>query len=128
HAATVVLDGEELAADPAALVAAWQGRPVTTGDRLELPGDSRHEFTVTEVLPGPAGTIGPATRIVDAADRRPVREAKSPGRTVTSSPTPEEGVPTAPTADQALLAGLESQRELLAGWLTLLTSPADLPS
>ncbi|MGA7273174.1 MAG: ATP-binding protein, partial [Acidimicrobiia bacterium] len=34
----------------------------------------------------------------------------------------------APTQDQALLAGLEVQRDLLTGWLTLLTSPADLPS
>lgn len=128
HATTVVLDGSGLGADPAALAAAWQGRPVTAGDRLELPGDSEHEVTVTGVLPGPAGTIGPATRIVDAADRRPFRDETAPGRAATRSPTPEDGTPVAPTADQALLAGLESQRELLAGWLTLLTSPADLPS
>ena len=32
------------------------------------------------------------------------------------------------TSDAALLAGLQSQRELLAGWLTLLTSPDDLPA
>lgn len=126
HAATVVVEGQGPDPDPAALAAAWQGRPVSTGDRLELPGDSGREVTVVEVLPGPAGTIGPATRIVDAADR--TRPGVSPGGPAETTPAPSEDGQPGLTADQAVLAGLESQRELLAGWLTLLTSPADLPA
>jgi transitional endoplasmic reticulum ATPase len=120
HASAVVLDREEVPGDPAALAALWQGRPVTPGDRLEL-ADGGEEI-VAEVLPAGAGTVGPATRIVGRADRDdgpPATPSRPDGRT-----QPKATV----TADQALLAGLESQRELLAGWLTLLTSPADLPS
>jgi len=123
NAATVVLDSDETPADPGALVAAWQGRPVSDGDRIDLPGDG--EVTIAEVLPNGAGTVGAATRIVGKADR-PTENSSS-----TAPTAPAETGSAARdriTADAALLAGLESQRELLAGWLTLLTSPSDLPS
>lgn len=121
HAAVVVLDQEESPADPAKLGAAWQGRPVTSGDMIELPegGDVR----ISEVVPGDAGTVGPATRLVGRRDRPPSEEALA--QPPQSHPVQER---TAITSDEALLAGLDSQRDLLAGWLTLLTSPQDLPS
>lgn len=125
HAAIVVLDQEETPADPGRLAAAWQGRAVTSGDSIELPeGD---EVKIVEVLPGTAGTIGPATRLVGRQDRPSARQPPSERIERDSEPAPRNKR-TAPTSDQALLAGLDSQRELLAGWLTLLTSPQDLPA
>lgn len=120
HAASVVLDGGAKPADMAGLAAAWQGRPVTTGDRIDLPGGG--ETTIAEVLPGGSGTVGPATRLMTAADRRapPTEGVGEPEET----DLPAADGPL--TSEQALLAGLDIQRDLLAGWLTLLTSPADL--
>lgn len=113
HAATVTLAEEP--PDPAALAATWQGRPVTEGDQVELPGGG--ETTVRAVGPERAGTIGPATRITG-----PGGSPTDTGETTSAAAEP------ALTTDRALLAGLESQRDLLAGWLTLLTSPTDLPA
>ena len=138
NAAVVVLDQEESPDDAAALVAAWQGRPVSTGDRMDLPQGG--EVKVREVAPGGAGTVGPATRIVGTADRDEAvpRERTDRAPAPRAVPQPAESAPEARpetpareptiTSDEALLAGLEPQRELLAGWLTLLTSPADLPA
>lgn len=122
HATTVVLDGARLPVEPAVLAAAWQGRPLSAGDRLDYPGDGG-EATVAEVVPAGGGTVGPATRFVTGTE--PAEPAARPAPTG-SDPSPSPPLPI--TADAALLAGLESQRELLAGWLTLLTSPADLPA
>lgn len=136
RASAVVLDREEVPGDPAALATLWQGRPVSPGDRLELADGE--EVVVAQVLPAETGTVGAATRIVGRADRAdgpPVTASEPPtssdaamdtntSESQAGRPHPKATV----TADQALLAGLESQRELLAGWLTLLTSPADLPS
>lgn len=120
HAATVVLDLDDPPADPGTLVAAWQGRPVTSGDMLDLPGGD--EVRVAQMTPERAGTVGPATRIVGRHDRAgtPPAPAVSPAGATGQTPVV--------TADEALLAGLETQRELLAGWLTLLASPDDLPA
>ncbi|MGH8912119.1 MAG: AAA family ATPase, partial [Acidimicrobiia bacterium] len=137
HAALVVLDTTETPDDVAGLVAAWQGRPVSSGDRIDMPGGD--DIGIAEVRPGGAGTIGPATRLVGMADRPAAVDsapAGMPGDAATqtekrgaspSAPTEPQGPPTIST-DEALLAGLESQRDLLSGWLTLLTSPEDLPS
>jgi transitional endoplasmic reticulum ATPase len=121
HAATVVLD--ESPADPGALVAAWQGRPVTSGDLIDLPGGN--QIRVTEVAPARAGTVGPGTRIVGRDDHA---GTEAPAEPVSPAYSPRTEERTVITSDQALLAGLATQRELLAGWLTLLTSPADLPA
>ncbi|HEX2152775.1 MAG TPA: ATP-binding protein [Acidimicrobiia bacterium] len=125
HAAVVVLDADGSPEDPGALVAAWQGRPVSTGDRLERPGGD--EFRIAEVIPGGAGTVGPATRIVGREDRPDIRSGQAANPAPTSETPAVSGTP-AITSDQAMLAGLEPQRELLAGWLTLLASPGDLPA
>lgn len=121
HAASVVLGVDDLPSDPGALAVAWQGQPVTSGDRMRLP--SGDEVDIVRVEPGEAGTVGPATRIQSRRD----------GDVPADAPRPRSGTPvgkmrTAVTAEQALLAGLEGPRDLLAGWLTLLTSPQDLPS
>ena len=128
HATLVVIDEPEVAGDPAALVDAWQGRPVTAGDLLERPGGD--EVRLLEVRPHDAGTVGPATRIV-GRDRRPdpASDAVEPSPPAPISPEPRDApAASALSESDALLAGLASQRDLLAGWLTLLTSPEDLPA
>ncbi|HEX7100372.1 MAG TPA: AAA family ATPase [Acidimicrobiia bacterium] len=126
-AAIVVLDQEETPDDPGRLVAAWQGRPVSSGDHIDLPDEG--EARIAEVVPNGAAMVGPATRIVGLADRVSVA---TPTKTAAPDPSPVQSQTTERkervTSDAALLAGLETQRDLLAGWLTLLTSPQDLPA
>lgn len=121
-ASVVVVDAPDV---PPSLAAAWQGRPVSTGDRIELPGDE--EVTILEVRPGGAGTVGTVTRVVGRIDLPDWDETgATPGAAPPAAGSPG-GTPRV-TAEQALLAGLDSPRDLLAGWLTLLTSPSDLPT
>lgn len=140
RATLVVLNQDESPADAAELVTAWQGRPVSTGDRIDRPDGS--EVTIGEVQPNGAGTIGPATRLVGRTDRpdpdspdRSTVEPATPAPVATPAtpesekePPAEPDAPPRPSTDEALLVGLESQRDLLSGWLTLLTSPDDLPA
>lgn len=133
HAALVVLAVAETPDDVAVVVTAWQGRPVSTGDRIDLPGGG--EVEIAEVRPGRAGTVGPATRLVGLSDRPAAVDAPAAGgepappMPAPAAVTAEEPTrPPAITASEALLAGLDSQRDLLSGWLTLLTSPDDLPA
>lgn len=147
-ASIVVVDVEAITDDPSQIVAAWQGRPITTGDMIDMTDSPS---PVLDVQPSGAGTVGPATRF---ADRRyqpqpalayPARPDPAPSRPSPSATEPEaepepeaeKAAPdgdlpprprTGPTAKEAVLAGLESQRDLLSGWLTLLTSPHDLPA
>ncbi len=121
-AATVRIDGAETDLDPATLVEGWQGRPVTSGDALEAPDGS--VVRVAAVEPDSAGIVGPATRIAVHASTT-TQEADAHGR---EGPGRRADSPHGPSEDRSLLAGLESQRDLLSGWLTLLTSPADLPA
>ncbi|HZI38213.1 MAG TPA: ATP-binding protein, partial [Acidimicrobiia bacterium] len=125
-AAVVVLDQQDTPDDPGRLAAAWQGRPVSSGDHIDVPDGG--EARIAEVVPNGAGTVGPATRVVGLADRAstavpPETNTKTPAEAGRASGSRERM-----TSDAALLAGLQSQRELLAGWLTLLTSPDDLPA
>ncbi len=135
-AALVVLDVDEMPTRAMTLADGRQGWPVSVGDLVDLPDGSA--VAVVAVRPGDAGTIGPATRFAGKSDPVPVdieEDPQSPAASATpetgqgdpGDPRPEAG-PAAPTEDQALLAGLEVQRDLLTGWLTLLTSPADLPT
>jgi len=105
------------------LTRSLQGQVVSTGDVLHLSpgyggGDSEQPVSVhiLEVTPSGAGIVGDRTVIHepgarDGATRQP------PGR-----PSGE-----AITTADALLAGLDTELETLTGWLTLLTSPGDLP-
>ena len=141
-AALVVLDTDE-AIDANRLISAWHGRPITDGDRIDHPDGT--EVDILDVRPGNAGTIGPATRVVNRKDGQAIAETSN----ISSPPTQTRPISTPPTqtrptstatvdeapedpevmsSAEALLAGLTEQRELLSGWLTLLTSPADLPA
>ncbi|MFP3914377.1 MAG: hypothetical protein ACLFWM_05845, partial [Actinomycetota bacterium] len=87
-ASTVVLDAERAPFPPGDLVSAWQGRPVTAGDRLELPDGG--EVRALEVIPEQAGTVGPGTRIVGKAEsREPSRAHPGP-----VPPAPEQRITT----------------------------------
>jgi len=131
---------DKLPADPGTLIRAWQGRPVSNGDRLELAagyaGGSPAEVAVAAVEPGGAGLIGAATRFLTAQEPAPVAPAPDPPRPKpqakqpTAQPPPAVLVeaPPGPTRSDALLAGLDDQKELLSGWLSLLTSSSDLPA
>ena len=117
----VVLAGDTPPADVRVLARALHGQPLSTGDTIEiapkyLEGAEAVEFAVTDVDPGPSGLVGATTSFVteSGADR---------------GDTAGAGNGTATTADTAaaLLAGLETELDVLTGWLSLLTSPADLP-
>jgi transitional endoplasmic reticulum ATPase len=132
-ASVVVVAAPALPGEPKNLVRALQGRPVSSGDRV--PVDSAYldgtggpvELAVERVNPGGAGLIGPATRFVLAGSP----EAAEPLPTVEAEPAPAGPAPaarTGPTQSDALLAGLDAELDLLTGWLSLLTSPRDLPA
>ncbi|NNC76044.1 MAG: AAA family ATPase [Acidimicrobiia bacterium] len=106
------------------LARALQGIPVTNGDTVGVNiayGDGAErqhvELQVVDVEPGGAGLVGSATVVGEAG------EAK---QDIVVHP---EGHPSgeAPTTAEALLAGLDTELEVLTGWLSLLSSTSDLP-
>ncbi|MDH5502464.1 MAG: AAA family ATPase [Acidimicrobiia bacterium] len=99
------------------LVRSLASHPVTTGDRLAIDGKL---VTVENVSPQNAGIISAGTRF-QAGDTQ-LTPARVP--TVTTDPSK----PAAPTTAEALLAGLDTERDLLTGWLSLLTGHGDLPT
>lgn len=111
-AALIRLDDKAI--DPGSLIAVMQGKPVTTGDRIEVEG---REVEVTGVEPRGAGLVGSHTRVTNGDGA--AGEAEIPP----NSAEVEPGL----TSEQALLAGLDQPRELLVGWLHLLTAPGNLP-
>ncbi len=123
RAQRVVLGGATSPLDARHLTRALQGRPVTIGDRLVVKGaygaddDTETELTVAEVEPAPAGIVGPGTIVHEAG--------RNPPATVTHVASPPGE---APTTAEALLAGLETEREILTGWFSLLTSARRLPA
>ena len=148
-AEVVVIDVDQLEVDPKLLVRGLQGRPMSNGDRVEVAGSylSRPEpfsFSIKAVGPAGAGLIGAGTRFVSRSedgsrqaevgsrksedesfeDRRRKAEAGSQAQDSTAAPK----VPAGPTTAQALLAGLDAEKDLLTGWLSLLTSPDNLPA
>ncbi|MGH8923530.1 MAG: AAA family ATPase [Acidimicrobiia bacterium] len=132
NAAVVRMNGATLQADPKVIVRAWQGRPISNGDKMTIPasyleGGEPLVLHVAQVEPGGAGLVGAGTRFV--AGNEIVPPAPETGAS-TPSPRGDEGAPTSsgPTRSEALLAGLDDQKDLLAGWLSLLTSSDDLPS
>ena len=120
----VILDGE-VGLDARHLARALQGRPVTTGDRVDIDpaygtgesGGAPITVTIGDVDPDGAGMVGNATVVAqrDTLEATPVGHPE--GRVIGE----------APTTAQALLAGLDTQLDILTGWLSLLTSPDNLP-
>jgi transitional endoplasmic reticulum ATPase len=153
-AEVVVIDLDNLEVDPKLLVRGLQGRPMSNGDRVEVAGSyfSRPEafaFSVKTVGPAGAGLVGAGTRFVSRTEslengirqedgRRETegerRKAEAGGRKAGGGRQDEDrsnapsNVPAGPTTAQALLAGLDVEKDLLTGWLSLLTSPDNLPA
>jgi transitional endoplasmic reticulum ATPase len=153
-AEVVVIDLDNLEVDPKLLVRGLQGRPMSNGDRVEVAGSyfSRPEafaFSVKTVGPAGAGLVGAGTRFVSRTEslengirqedgRRETegerRKAEAGGRKAGGGRQDEDrsnapsNVPAGPTTAQALLAGLDAEKDLLTGWLSLLTSPDNLPA
>lgn len=122
----VEVDSGELPAEPKILVRALQGRPISDGDRVSIDGSylgqtAPAEIVVARVEPGAAGLVGAATRFVEKGAAAALSVAEP-----TSAPVEETN--TGPTTSEALLAGLDAELDLLTGWLSLLTSPKNLPS
>ncbi|MEN8113985.1 MAG: ATP-binding protein [Actinomycetota bacterium] len=117
----VVAGADDL--DARHLARSLQGNVVTIGDRVAVheaygeDGEDVHEVRVVSVTPGPVGMIGNRTVVHDTEDSAPDVAQHPKGRPAGEAPS---------TAD-ALLAGLDTELETLVGWLTLLTSPANLP-
>ena len=145
----VVIDVDKLEVDPKLLVRGLQGRPLSNGDRVEVPGSylSRPDafaFTVKAVDPAGAGLIGAGTRFVSRSEdgspkadggRRKSEDGsledgrrKAEGGSQAKDSTAAAPVATGPTTAEALLAGLDAEKDLLTGWLSLLTSPDNLPA
>ncbi|MDH4308162.1 MAG: AAA family ATPase, partial [Acidimicrobiia bacterium] len=82
-------------------------------------------ITVNRVEPNGAGLIGPATRFTTAGSPQAVEALPQAHPGVKPAvPLPPAG----PSTADALLAGLDAETDLLSGWLSLLTSPRDLPA
>lgn len=122
-AGRVVVAGDTLPLEPRVLIQALQGRPATDGDTITitgryLGGADPIDVTVSAIEPGPAGLINHGSLVISEMDHA---DSPLPAETgATAAPVP-------PRPNTALLSGLESELETLTGWLSLLTSPRDLP-
>ncbi|MGQ0848388.1 MAG: AAA family ATPase [Actinomycetota bacterium] len=137
-ASVVVVDGDQLPIDGKVLVRSLQGRPLTSGDRVEVDGSylGRSEplpLSIRSVEPGGAGLVGAGTRFIGSKEPLPLGEkptTTAPAQADREQPaqaiTPP--APAGPTTAEALLAGLDAERDLLGGWLSLLTSHENLPA
>jgi len=104
---------------------ALRGRPVTAGDRIPLPpsppGEGPREGRIMTVVPGGAALVDAGTVFAVVDPAAPEAAAQPPAPSL-----PTGGG--APTTRAALLAGLETEVEILTGWLSLLTGRGDLPA
>jgi transitional endoplasmic reticulum ATPase len=120
----VVVSKIDAEIDSRHLARSLQGSPVTTGDAVAVQtgyGEDRLPDTVvvaiTAVTPGPAAVVGNRTVVHEVGEDTPDVVDQPAG-----SPAGE-----ALTTAEALLAGLETEVEVMTGWLSLLTAEGDLP-
>lgn len=106
------------------LARSLQGSPVSEGDAVAVQtgyGEDRTPetavVTITEVTPGPAAVVGNRTVVHEVGEDTPDVVDQPMG-----SPAGE-----ALTTAEALLAGLDTEVEVMTGWLSLLTAAGDLP-
>ncbi len=111
----VILSPTDEGLDARHLARSLQGLPVTVGDRVMVRsayGDDHTpeevELTVRTVDPGPAGLVGSRTIVYEEGEAPPDVVPQPPG-------TPGGEAPT--TAD-ALLTGLDTELEIMTGWLS----------
>ena len=137
-AASVAVAGEKLPADGRTLSRALQGRPVSQGDSIDLPGAHLGQadpvrIKVVSVEPGGFGLISAGTRFL-TEDQQPLPTGEPEtqdrnGQATGVHQRPRQRLnPADPPGPTLCSLGLDDQRDLLAGWLTLLTSTDDLPS
>jgi transitional endoplasmic reticulum ATPase len=101
-----------------------QGTPVTVGDKVAAQtsygdgqGTREIELEVIAVTPRDACLVGSATVVSEVGETpRPV--FSHPAGAIDGE---------RPTTAEALLAGLDTELEVMTGWLSLLTSKQDLP-
>lgn len=120
-ATRVVVDGDTLPVDGRTMLRGLQGQPVSSGDQTiidakYLESEEAVEVSIVEVEPGPSALVGASTRFVTG------REAEGSGE------APATTIEASSGATETLIAGLETELDVLSGWLSLLTSPRDLPT
>lgn len=121
----VVISKIDADIDARHLARSLQGIPVSDGDRVivkvgygkETTTTSPIEVEIAAVTPGPYAIVGSATVVHEIGEDTADVVAQPAG-----SPSGE-----ALTTARALLAGLETEVEVMTGWLSLLTSESDLP-
>jgi transitional endoplasmic reticulum ATPase len=120
----VVVSPIDAEIDARHLARSLQGIPVSEGDRVAVKVAYGKDTTaqpvevqITAVTPGPYAVIGSATVVHETGEETADVVAQPAG-----SPSGEEL-----TTARALLAGLETEVEVMTGWLSLLTSEGDLP-
>jgi transitional endoplasmic reticulum ATPase len=123
QAQRVVVEATDAPLETRHLARSIQGMPVTVGDRVRIRpnyGEGTPDavlLTVIEVEPGGKGLVGSATIVVEHGEKADPVVAQPPGHLRGEAPTTAE----------ALLTGLDTELETMTGWLSLLTSTADLP-
>ncbi|MDJ0664080.1 MAG: AAA family ATPase [Acidimicrobiia bacterium] len=120
----VVISRIDAAIDARHLARSLQGIPVSEGDRVAVQvgygkerSAERIEVEITAVTPGPSAVIGSATVVHEVGEDTEALIDQPAG-----TPAGEEL-----TTARALLAGLQTEVEVMTGWLSLLTAEGDLP-
>lgn len=120
----VVISAIDAAIDARHLARSLQGSPVSEGDSVSVRtgygGDDSSEevlVRIASVTPGQSAVVGNRTVVHQEGERT---------QDLVNQPS---GAPAGEllTTAQALLAGLDTEVEVMTGWLSLLTAPGDLP-